>query len=27
IEELDAPITPERKTRIDNLMNRKSQWE
>ena len=27
IEELDAPITPERKTRIDNLMNRKSPWE
>ncbi|EMH9210269.1 type II toxin-antitoxin system TacA family antitoxin [Klebsiella michiganensis] len=27
IEELDVPITPERKTRIDNLMNRKSQWE
>jgi uncharacterized protein (DUF1778 family) len=24
IEEL---VTPERKTRIDNLMNRKSQWE
>lgn len=27
IEELDAPITPERQARIDNLMNRKSQWE
>lgn len=27
IEELDAPITPERRARIDNLMNRKSPWE
>lgn len=27
IEELDAPITPERQARIDNLMNRKSPWE
>ncbi|WP_201621173.1 DUF1778 domain-containing protein [Klebsiella oxytoca] len=27
IEELDAPITPERQARIDNLMNRKSKWE
>lgn len=27
IEELDAPIAPERQARIDNLMNRKSQWE
>lgn len=27
IEELDAPITPERHARIDNLMNRKSPWE
>ncbi|BBS49891.1 hypothetical protein WP5S18E05_P11750 (plasmid) [Klebsiella quasipneumoniae] len=27
IEELDAPITPERKVRIDNLLNRTSPWE
>ncbi|EHR6806361.1 type II toxin-antitoxin system TacA family antitoxin [Raoultella planticola] len=27
IEELDAPITPERQARIDNLMNRKLPWE
>ena len=27
IEELDAPITPERQARIDNLMNSKSPWE
>lgn len=27
IEELDAPLTPERRARIDNLMNRKSPWE
>lgn len=27
IEELDAPITPERQARIYNLMNRKSPWE
>ncbi|STW26228.1 Uncharacterized protein conserved in bacteria [Klebsiella michiganensis] len=27
IEQLDAPITPERQARIDNLMNRKSPWE
>ncbi|EMZ3529630.1 TPA: DUF1778 domain-containing protein [Klebsiella pneumoniae] len=27
IKELDAPITPERQARIDNLMNRKSPWE
>ena len=27
IEELDAPKAPERQARIDNLMNRKSQWE
>lgn len=27
IEELDAPITPERQARTDNLMNRKSPWE
>jgi len=27
IEELDAPVTPERQARIDNLMKRKSPWE
>ena len=27
IEELDAPITPERQARIDKLMNRKSPFE
>ena len=27
VEELDAPMTPERQARIDNLMSRKSPWE
>ncbi|CAM6659510.1 DUF1778 domain-containing protein [Klebsiella pneumoniae] len=27
VEELDAPMTPERQARIDNLMSRKSPWD